>query len=83
MKTYVIDTGYSVDFYPPLTRNQKIELWTKHLFEPLRERAKASNGELVVKEELTIIGRSIIEASEQAAKDLRSLGYHLQIKKTR
>jgi hypothetical protein len=83
MKTYVIENGYSVDFYPPLTRDQKVELWTKHLFEPIRVRAKESNGELVVKEELTIIGRSIIEASEKAAKDLRSLGYHLQIKKTR
>jgi hypothetical protein len=83
MKTYVIEPGYTVDFYPPLTRDEKVGIWTEFLFVPLRARAAESNGELVVKEELTIIGRAIIDASEEAAKSLRLLGFHLIIKKTR
>lgn len=81
MKTYVVESGFDVDFYPPLTKEQETDLYDQHLFRPLRDRAKSSNGELVIKEELNMIGRVIIEASEMVAKNLRSLGFHLQIKK--
>lgn len=82
MKTYVIKIGFEVQFYPPLTSDQKKSLYEEYLFQPLRTRAEASNKELVIKEELGIVGSAIIQASEEAARLLRQLGFHLQIKKT-
>lgn len=81
MKTYIAQLEYQADFYPPLTIEQKITLYNEHLFVPLKAQAEASEGELVIKEELNLIGRAIIDATEKAAKNLRSLGFHLQLKK--
>ena len=83
MKTYVVDPGFPTNFYPPLTKDQMTDLYDQHLFLPLRTRAKESEGELVIKEEINLIGKVIIEASEKSAKTLRALGFHLQIKKCR
>jgi len=82
MKTYVVESGFPTNFYPPLTKDQLADLYDQHLFRPLREKAKESGGELVITEELNLIGRVIVEASEKAAKTLRSLGFRLQIKKS-
>lgn len=83
MKTYVVESGFTTDFYPPLNRDQVTSLYEQYLFRPLRARAQESEGELVIKEELNLIGRVIVEASEKSAKALRSLGFHLQVKKGR
>ncbi len=86
MKRYAIELGFETNFYPPLNREQKIELWTKYLFVPLREAVKKSEGNLRIEEELTIIGKMIIEASEDVAKTLRKSGFKLtafQTKKTK
>jgi hypothetical protein len=77
MKRYVIELGFETNFYPPLNREQKIELWTKYLFAPLKETVKKSEGNLRIEEELTIIGKMIIEASEEVAKTLRKSGFKL------
>lgn len=83
MKTYVIESDSEFYFYPPLTGDEKKAIYEEHVFQPLRSRAASSNGELVIREELKIIGRAIIDASEEAAKNLRLLGFHLILKKTR
>lgn len=83
MKTYVIESGSEFYFYPPLTREEKVAIFEEFVYQPLRIRAKSSNGELVIREELTIIGRAIIDATDEAAKNLRLLGFHLILKKTR
>ena len=84
MKRYLVQLGYETKIYPPLNRTQQIDLWTKYLFAPVKKFADESNGEVRIEEELTIIGKSIIEASEDAAKTLRKSGFKLtafQIKK--
>ena len=82
MKTYIAQLEFQADFYPPLTRDQKTALYIEHLFVPLKAQAEASEGDIVIKEELNLIGRAIIEASDKSAKTLRSLGFHLQLKKS-
>lgn len=77
MKRYVIELGFETNFYPPLDRTQKIELWTKYLYVPLRSVVAKSEGNLRIEEELTIIGKAIIEASEDSAKTLRKSGFKL------
>ena len=83
MKTYIAQLEYQADFYPPLTRDQKTALYQENLFVPLKAQAEASEGELIIKEELSLIGRAIISATERAAKTLRSIGFHIQLKKSR
>ena len=82
MKTYIAQLEFQADFYPPLTRDQKTNLYKENLFLPLKAQAEASEGDIVIKEELNLIGRAIIEASDKSAKTLRSLGFHLQLKKS-
>jgi hypothetical protein len=81
MKTYVIESSFKFMFYPPLTQDEKKGLYEEFVYHPLRDQANSSNGELVIKEELPLIGRAIIDASEKAAHNLRLLGYYLTIKK--
>src|SRR5271154_1832622 len=81
MKTYIAQLEFPTDFYPPLTKEQTIDLYDQHLFRPLRDHAFTSEGEILIKEELHLIGRAVIEATEKSAKTLRNLGFHLQLKK--
>lgn len=83
MKTYVVESESEFYFYPPLSADEKKAIYEEHVFQPLRSRAASSSGELVVREELKIIGRAIVDASEEAARNLRLLGFHLIVKKTR
>jgi len=81
MNTYIVTSGFEVNFYPPLTKDQLGDLYEQHLFHPLRVQEKSMVGELVIKEELAVIGKVIVQASEKSAKTLRALGFNLQIKK--
>ena len=82
MKTYVIrNEAPMVNMYPPLNRQQKIATYEQYFFVPLRERVKLSNNELIIKDELNLIGSAIIEATDKVVKDLRLMGFHLQVKK--
>jgi hypothetical protein len=83
MKTYVVQSGFETNFYPPLTKDQLSALYEENVFRPVRAQAEKLGKELVIKEELNIVGRIIIEASEDAAKILRQLGFKLQLKKAR
>lgn len=83
MKTYVVELGFPTDFYPPLTNNQLVALYEQQIFIPLRARSQELGNDLIIREELNLIGRVIVEASEKAAKTLRELGFRLQIKKGR
>lgn len=83
MKTYVVQSGFETNFYPPLTKEQLSSLYEENVFTPVRVQAEKLGKELVIKEELDIVGRVIIEASEGAAKTLRQLGLKLQLKKAR
>jgi hypothetical protein len=80
MKTYVIQLGFEMDFCPPLTAEQHTQLVEEYLFLPIR---KLVGQELVIVEELNLIDRVVVKASDTTAKTLRQLGHHLQIKKTK
>ena len=82
MNTYIVTSGFEVNFYPPLIKEMLGDLYDQYLFRPLRTQEKLMEGELVVKEELALIGRAIVQASEKSAKTLRALGFNLQIKKS-
>ena len=85
MKTYIVQLGFSTEFYPPLTKDQRVALHKEYLFDPLKKLASISEGQLVVVTELNLIGSAIVEASEEIIKDIRKLGFvaHLNsIKKT-
>ena len=84
MKTYVIEFDIlPTDFYPTLNQEQTAKLYARHLFQPLKVHAQEWRSELVIKEELDLIGQAIIQASDKVAKKLRQLGFHLQVKKTK
>jgi hypothetical protein len=79
MKTYVVELGFSTDFYPPLTKEQVVELNTQNLFQPLRSMSKNMENELRIIEELNLIGSVIIEASEKTAKAIRGAGFTVHL----
>lgn len=82
MKVYVIKLECEIGFSPPLSLDQKKWVYDRYLFQPLRTRAEVSEGELVIREELDIVGSAIIQASDKVAKTLRQLGFRLQVKKS-
>jgi hypothetical protein len=81
MKIYIIKQDFEMTFYPALTKVELYSMYEKYLFEPLRNKAKEIGNELIIKEELPLIGKAVIEASDKVAKALRARGYHLQTKK--
>jgi len=83
MKKYVVEFGAPISFYPPLTKDQTSDLYEQYVFRPVRDQAKKLGNELFIQEELQLIGKIIIEASEGAAKTLRQLGFHLLLKRAR
>jgi hypothetical protein len=83
MKTYVVECGFAKDFTPPLTKDQLSDMYSKNFFQPIRDQANELGKELVIKEELNLIGRAIVYASEKAAKTLRQIGFKVLVKKSR
>jgi hypothetical protein len=82
MKTYVITNEAPIaNMYPPLNRQQKSAIYEQYLFAPLREKAKLSNNQLLIKDELDLVGKAIIQASEEIVRELRLTGFRLQVKK--
>lgn len=83
MKTYVVECSFANDFYPPLTKERLSDMYNKNFFQPIRDQANALGKELIIKEELNLIGRVIVYASEKAAKTLRQIGFKVLVKKSR
>lgn len=81
MKKFVVSLSYSLDVVPPLHSQQIDQIHQQYLFRPITALSKSNKDDLKVQEELSMIGRVIVQASEKGAGMLRGLGYKVRQQK--
>jgi len=81
MKKFVVSLSYSLDVVPPLHQQQIAQIHQQYLFRPITALSKTNKDDLQVQEELALIGRVIVQASEKGVEMLRGLGYKVQLQK--
>lgn len=77
MNTYLINTTKVTPEGSNLV--QAKEFHEEDLFKPLRALASGLNGQLIIVNEMKLIGVVVVEASDEVVKTLKNAGYQVHV----